>query len=185
MKPLFAKRTQNQTARPGMAFTLVELLVVIAILALVAAMSLPALCKTNIKSHGLQCLSNLKSLTAAWTSWSSDNNDRLLDSRAWVGGTVNDPSTLEFIDQDPASLMRTQPLNTYLRGNVKVYKCPSDSRTSTITNKLGTPVCRSVAMNCYMGIGWDSGFLVYKKISDFSRPGPRNTPFQLSATNLR
>jgi prepilin-type N-terminal cleavage/methylation domain-containing protein/prepilin-type processing-associated H-X9-DG protein len=176
MKPNTVSRHQNiPNPASYRAFTLVELVVVIAILALLAAMSLPALCKTNIKSHGLQCLSNLKSLTAAWTSWSSDNNDRLLDSRAWVGGTVNDPSTLGFIDQDPASLMRTQPLNTYLRGNVKVYKCPSDSRTSTITNKLGTPVCRSVAMNCYMGIGWDITFLVYKKMSDFNRPGPPNT----------
>ncbi len=171
------KTTASTGQNQKRAFTLVELVVVIAILALLAAMSLPALCKTNIKSHGLQCMSNLKSLTAAWTSWSLDFNDQLLNSRSWMSGNVSDPSRLEYIDQDPASLMRTQPLNTYLRGNVKVYKCPSDSRTSTITNKLGTPVCRSVSMNNWIGFEWSppSGFMVYKKVPDLIRPGPVNT----------
>ncbi len=174
MKPNTVSRHQNiPNPASYRAFTLVELVVVIAILALVAAMSLPALCKTNIKSHGLHCMSNLKTLTAAWTSYSLDNNELLLDSRTWMNGDVSQPSSSDFIDQ--LNTLPSEALNAYLRGNVKIYKCPSDYRTSTITNKLGTPVCRSVAMNCYMGIGWDSGFLVYKKISDFSRPGPRNT----------
>ena len=154
------------------AFTLVELLVVVAILALLAAMSLPALCKTNIKSQGFQCMSNLKTLTAAWTSYSLDNNELLLDSRAWVKGDVSNPGSLDFVD---AYQTNFSTLNVYLGGNVKPYKCPSDPRVSTLIAYNRTPVSRSVSMNGYIGQGWTSGYLLYKRTSHLTRPGPANT----------
>jgi prepilin-type N-terminal cleavage/methylation domain-containing protein/prepilin-type processing-associated H-X9-DG protein len=155
------------------AFTLVELLVVIAILALVAAMSLPALCKTNIKSQGFQCMSNLKTLTAAWTSWSLDNGEQLMSCRDWYGASdMSDPSTIDFIDLNKKLL--TSPLNLYLQGNTKFYKCPSDIRVSTNPLYKGTPVARSLSMNIWIGQG-DVGYITFKKASDLSRPGPSNT----------
>jgi len=173
MRPHFTKRTRFRPNAKRKAFTLVELIVGIAVLALLAALSLPALGKTNIKSHGLQCRSNVKQLTAAWTSWSLDHSDKLLGSRDWIAGDASDPAGRDFIDLDkrlPAS-----PLNTYLSGKVKVYKCPSDSRVSIHPLYRGTPVARSVSMNNWIGVEWDPGFFIFRKTSDLNRPGPSST----------
>jgi prepilin-type N-terminal cleavage/methylation domain-containing protein len=172
------------------AFTLVELLVVIAILALVAAMSLPALCKTNIKSHGLQCVSNMNTLTASWTSWSLDNNEVLCGSRTWVAGDVslsgNGSSGTAFNADDFVDIngknLTVSPLYPYLGKNVKVFKCPSDLRTTLYPGQGQLPVCRSLSMNSYIGIDagdglslWDKAYLGYGKATDLVRPGPDNT----------
>jgi prepilin-type N-terminal cleavage/methylation domain-containing protein len=167
------RRSMIHKFRAVRAFTLIELLVVIAIIAILAAMLMPALSKAKCKAQRIQCMNNTKQLTIGWMMYAGDNNDRFLNSRAWMGVGVADPSSGEFIDQ--FKQLKDQPLGAYTGGNVKIYQCPGDPRKSTMPAFKGTPACRSVAMNSYIGVGWDGGFLVYNKTSDMTRPGPVNT----------
>jgi Tfp pilus assembly protein FimT len=48
------------------AFTLGESLVISAIVALLAALQLPALAKTQRQAQGIQCLNNQRQWIAAW-----------------------------------------------------------------------------------------------------------------------
>jgi len=154
-------------------FTLIELLVVIAIIAVLAAMLLPALAKAKIRGQRIMCMNNTKQITLAWSMYASDNADRFVSSRDWMGVGVANPASDEFFDLNQK--LKEQPLNSYLGGNVKVYQCPGDPRKCTMPAYFGMPACRSVSMNCYIGIGWTGGYLVYNKASELNRPGPVNT----------
>lgn len=59
------------------AFTLVEILVVIAIIAVLAAITIPALSMAKQRSQDAVCLANLRQLGVALYGYASDNNDRL------------------------------------------------------------------------------------------------------------
>lgn len=162
MKPKPFARLSN-----GLAFTLIELLVVIAIIAILAALLLPALTKAKVKAQNIMCMSNGKQLTLAWIMYAQDNNERVIDSRAWL---PNDGGWFPSTDSTNISILRGGALNPYVGGNYGVYKCPCDLHTY-----LGKPVVRSVSMSCYIGVGWTAGFYVYYKLGDMNRPGPANT----------
>ena len=65
------------------AFTLVELLVVIAIIVLLVALLIPVLGKARKLGQRTVCLSNLKQLTLAWTSYATEHDGKLVDGSAF------------------------------------------------------------------------------------------------------
>lgn len=78
------RRTARAGGRPG--FTLIELLVVIAIIALLVSILLPALSAARDAARTLKCAANVRSLTQAHASYSTDNKE-------WIAGS---PSTSGF-----------------------------------------------------------------------------------------
>ena len=116
------------------AFTLIELLVVIAIIAILAALLLPALSRSQIAAQGAKCTNNHRQLVLAWSMYCHDNDDRIPVLEDWVAGNMGDPfdatNAALLIDPQQSALARYIPV-------AGIYKCPGDK----------TDFVRSVSMN--------------------------------------
>lgn len=64
------------------AFTLIELLVVIAVIALLMGILMPVLRKARDAGRRTVCLSNVRSLTQAWSMYSDENDNKIINANA-------------------------------------------------------------------------------------------------------
>jgi len=69
---------QHTCARGSRAFTLIELLICIAVIALLVGLLLPTLGAAREAGRQVVCLSNLRSMTFAWTMYAGSYQDRAM-----------------------------------------------------------------------------------------------------------
>ena len=130
-------------------FTLLELLAVIATIATLAALLLPSLYRAKGKAYQATCLSNLRQLGIAWTLYTDDNNDSLVESYstdnplAWVQGDMTIPA--EAVD---TGLIKAGKLYYYSQ-NAQIYHCPTDQGVTI--DGVNLPSVRSYSINSFMG----------------------------------
>ncbi len=142
------------------AFTLIELLVVVAIIALLMAVLVPALKRAKNQAAAATCLSNMKSMSACWHTYSLENHELMVNGhvprgiaaspRHWVEAPqVQVGTTYTYTGEKPLNstkLPREEEILGIRRGllypyvdSPDAYHCPADRSSVMFGDKPTAP----------------------------------------------
>jgi prepilin-type N-terminal cleavage/methylation domain-containing protein/prepilin-type processing-associated H-X9-DG protein len=195
-QPLGPSEKATSHGSPG--FTLIELLVVIAIIAILAAMLLPALSKAKIRAQGIQCMNNTKHLTLAWRMYAEDSREVLPFAYAttanapyvWVKGYLDDSNPKASDNWNLDTTIKASLLWPYCGKAPGIWHCPADTSYGIDRSGQRVPRVRSVSMSNwvggngdtpdngyrgYWGLGTRPPWIVFRKLTEFVRPGAAMT----------
>lgn len=154
-------RAEKQASRRR-GFTLIELLVVISIIAVLMSLILPAIQGARETARRTQCMSNIRQIAMAVTSFSGARNGQIpfVNQKIASVGTGNTSGgvpfnwpvcLLPYLDRnDIVEAMQRSQTNNQLAGviagqTIEVFGCPSDAAN------FKTPGGLSYAANCGYG----------------------------------
>lgn len=112
-------------------FTLLELLVTISIVLILAALAIPAYAAISARGHSTKCLSNLRQLGVALTSYLGDHDQQMPTLLAGRRSTDDEGPVLD------------EMLSPYTN-NPSVFHCPADA---SLWKSSGTSYYWNVALN--------------------------------------
>jgi len=157
-------------------------------IAILAGLLLPALGTAKQKTQGIQCMNNHRQLMLAWRMYVDDSNDVLPFAqlgKAWITGFL-DFSGGNPSNWDPEVDIMKSPLWPYCGKSVGIFKCPADQavvkpttgpfRGATVSRVRSMSMCVWVGGEGNAGtVSWNSGWRVYRRLSDMVKPGPTKT----------
>lgn len=170
----------------------------IATLGLLALLALPAAATGERKSRALQCLSNFRRLSLAWTLFPNDYNGVLVGNthggeaqnpipqipkyQSWANGWLDwgtsphNTNTAYLVDDRYAALA------AYVGHDATLFRCPEDVFVSGVQRaRHWSHRARSYSCNVAVGPGnaetgpWESTFRHVTRLSDFAIPGPSDS----------
>lgn len=173
-----------KTKRKG--FTLIELLVVIAVIALLMALLIPALRSAREQGYRAVCLSNLRQLTLAWVSYTTEHNDQIVtgiafleargrgndyaDYVGWVGKAFILPENRTALIEHPDK----GALWPYLK-DVDIYRCPrglaDHAVTYTTVASMNGPLVEGTHLANGKGLRVGNTVLRLTRMTDIISPG--------------
>jgi prepilin-type N-terminal cleavage/methylation domain-containing protein/prepilin-type processing-associated H-X9-DG protein len=150
-------------------FTLIELLVVTAIIALLVAILLPSLAKARDRARTVNCLSNLRQLALAATTYAAYNQDLFPlaheTSADWDFAVVTDSAGNPQLA--PGILWRAGGSPATGSGAMRIQQCPGYSgRSATLTD----PYTGYNYNTSYVGKGVAETLTRPARVTDFRKP---------------
>ena len=119
---------RRRTATAG--FSLVELLVVVGVVAVLVALLLPALSGARRHARRVACLSNMRTLTAAWLQYADNNRGRLCCATPGPAGRAG---FHDWVAAGPdQQALRDGVLWPYVNA-AGAYRCPADDVNASHT----------------------------------------------------
>ncbi|HEX8910925.1 MAG TPA: type II secretion system protein [Humisphaera sp.] len=139
------------------AFTLVELLVVIGIIALLMSILLPTLGRVKEQANSIKCLSNMRQLALAATTYTGQHQGYLVPADiAFANGDANGRTWSEtwatiLVGEGLVPYPAKVDPNSPPAGSDNVFQCPSGNlEMATITSiASGTPTARNDARGSF------------------------------------